>query len=436
MAEGKGGAKSAILGLVGGIIGSGAIVAALIFGGVLSTAKTGTSTAATTSDSSGSAVTINASGEDATLATAVASKVLPSVVSITATGTSSGSIGSGSIYDTNGNIITNYHVIDGATDISVSLSDGTSYSAELVGSDKSSDLAVIKIDAGDTALTAIELGDSSELQVGDWVMCAGSPFGLDQSVSTGIVSSMYRDTMLSSSSGDTIYTNLIQTDAAVNPGNSGGPLVNAAGKMIGVNSIIESYSGSSSGVGFAIPSNYVKNVADTIIAGKTVTHAYLGGKFATVNAANAARNNLSVSSGAYVSELDSDGPAAAAGIEQGDIITEIGEDKVTSSDGLVLAVRSHSTGDKVTVKVMRGTEEKSFEVTLGSDEKLQSSSDSSDSSSDSSSSDMNSLLEELLNEYYGGNSGNSGSSNGLDGYGYDYGYGYGYGNNNSSNTLS
>lgn len=420
MAEGKGsGVKAGLLGLIGGIIGAAIVAAALIFTGVLSlkTPTTAATTESAETDSATSSVTINASSESTSLATAVAAKVLPSVVSISITTDSGSGVGSGSILDANGNIITNYHVIDGATAISVSLSTGDSYSAEVVGYDQSSDLAVIKIDAGSTTLTPIEWGDSTELQVGDWVMSAGSPFGLDQSVSTGIVSSLYRDTMLSSSSGKKIYTNLIQTDATINPGNSGGPLVNSEGKMVGINSIIESYSGSSSGVGFAIPSSYAKSVAEKLIAGETVYHAYLGGSFQTVNATNAARNNLSVSSGAYVASVVSGSPADEAGIEAGDIITAIGDHEVTSSDGLILAIRSYNIGDTVTVKFVRGTEEKSVQVTLGSDEALQSSNSGSSSDSGDSSSDQNSLLqqyrdylEQLLNgNGYGDSYGNGGN---------------------------
>lgn len=416
---GNGGGKSAVLGLVGGVLGSAAVVAALYFGGFVSVGNTAsTAETSTGTTASGTTITINPSDEDNTTANVVAAKVLPSVVSINVTTSDGEGVGSGSVLDTKGNIITNYHVIEDATEISVS-ANGASYEAEVVGYDVSSDLAVIKIDAGDATLTPIEIGDSSELEVGDWVMSIGSPFGLEQSVSQGIISSLYRNTMLSGESGNTIYTNLIQTDAAVNPGNSGGPLVDAEGKMIGINSIIESYSGSSSGVGFAIPSNYAKEVAEKLIAGETVTHAYLGGSFQTVNAMNAARNNLSVNQGAYVAEVAEGGPAAEAGIEAGDIITEFDGEEITSSDGLVLAVRSHATGDKVEVKLMRGDDEKTVTVTLGSDEALQaeqnSSSDSLDNSESSgglSSDDMNSLLEDFLNQYYGGNG--SGSDSGSD----------------------
>ena len=406
------GAKALILGLVGGVVGSAAVVAGLYFGGVI-----GNTTTVTTSSSSGQAVTINASSEDTSLANAVATKCLPSVVSINVTTSSSSGVGSGVILDTDGNILTNYHVIEDAQSISVSVSDGGSYEATVVGSDESSDLAVIKIDPGDTTLTPMEVGDSSTLAVGDWVMSLGSPFGLEQSVSTGIVSSLYRSTMMTSTSGNTIYTNLIQTDATINPGNSGGALVDKEGKLVGINSLIESYSGSSSGVGFAIPANYAVEVANKIIAGETVTHAYLGGSFQTVTAQNARANNLSVNQGAYVASVTSGGPADNAGIQQGDIITKVDDEEITSSDGVVLAVRSHNVGDTVTITLMRGSKEMQVEVTLGSDEDAQSSTSKDESS-------QGSLLEQYLRQYGYGNS-DSGSSNG---YGSNNGYGLGLGN--------
>ena len=205
-------------------------------------------------------------------------KSLPSVVSITAQGETedSGGVGSGVILDADGNILTNYHVIEGATALVVRTDDGNSYEAEVVGTDESSDLAVIRLkDAKDATLTPIEIGDSDGIAVGEWVMAIGSPFGNEQSVSTGIVSALYRSTALQSTSGTSIYANMIQTDAAINPGNSGGALVNAEGELIGINSVIESYSGSSSGVGFAIPVNYAINIANQIIAGETPVHPYL-----------------------------------------------------------------------------------------------------------------------------------------------------------------
>ena len=388
------GLRSLLFGLLGGVIGAAAVVAVLVVGGFVAMPSSATSgkTGSTGTTSSSQTVTVNSGDStDTTLANAVAQKALPSVVSINVTTSDGEGVGSGVVLDTDGNIVTNYHVIEGAQSISVSTGDA-SYDATVVGSDESSDLAVIKIDAGDAALTPIEVGDSSTLQVGDWVMSLGSPFGLEQSVSTGIVSSLYRSTMLQNTSGNTIYTNLIQTDATINPGNSGGALVDDEGKLVGINSLIESYSGSSSGVGFAIPGNYAVEVAQKLIAGQTVTHAYIGGSFQTVTANNARSNSLSVNQGAYVAELADDGPAAQAGIQKGDVITALDDEEITSSDALVLAVRSHSVGDTVTVTLMRGSKQMQVQVTLGSDEALQ-------QQQDSDSSSQGSLLEQYLEQY-------------------------------------
>ncbi len=388
------GLRSLLFGLLGGVIGAAAVVAVLVVGGFVAMPSSTTSgkTGSTGTTSSSQTVTVNSGDStDTTLANAVAQKALPSVVSINVTTSDGEGVGSGVVLDTDGNIVTNYHVIEGAQSISVSTGDA-SYDATVVGSDESSDLAVIKIDAGDAALTPIEVGDSSTLQVGDWVMSLGSPFGLEQSVSQGIVSALTRNELMQSSSGNTLYTNLIQTDATINPGNSGGALVDDEGKLVGINSLIESYSGSSSGVGFAIPGNYAVEVAQKLIAGQTVTHAYIGGSFQTVTANNARSNSLSVNQGAYVAELADDGPAAQAGIQKGDVITALDDEEITSSDALVLAVRSHSVGDTVTVTLMRGSKQMQVQVTLGSDEALQ-------QQQDSDSSSQGSLLEQYLEQY-------------------------------------
>ena len=220
-------------------------------------------------------------------------------------------------------------------------------------------------------MTPIEVGDSSQLNVGSWVMTIGSPFGLDQSVSEGIVSALYRNELLQSSSGDTIYTNLIQVDAAINPGNSGGALVNDQGQLVGISTLYSSSTESFAGIGFAIPGNYAVQIANKIISGQEVTHAYIGLSMQTVNAQNARSNGLSVNQGAYVAEVVSGSPADEAGIEKGDIIVAMDGEEITSADGMVLAVRSHDIGDTVTVTVVRGNETKDLTVTLGSDETLQ-----------------------------------------------------------------
>ncbi len=363
----------------------------------------------------GTTQTIDIDPEDTTLAEAVAAKALPSVVSLTTESASGGGIGSGVILDTDGNILTNYHVIQGATSVMVTLSDESSHEAEIVGSDESSDLAVVRLtDAADLSLTPIEIGDSDDITVGEWVMAIGSPFGNEQSVSTGIVSALYRSTAMQSSTGTSIYANMIQTDAAINPGNSGGALVNSEGKLIGINSIIESYSGSSSGVGFAIPVNYAKNIADQIIAGETPAHPYLGVSVSSVNAYTARQRNLAVTEGAYIETVNPGTPAEEAGLQQGDIVVAVNGEEVSSADGLIIALREFAVGDKVKLKVVRGTDDVEVEVTLGSDAELQS--DQQDNSAGNSSGMTEEELLEYFNRLFGGGGG----------YGDGYGYGQGF----------
>ncbi len=382
-----------------GLVAGAALVIALVMSGAFRVDSEGAAPAAT--QSAGSTTKIDIDPEDTTLAEAVASKALPSVISITVETRDGGGIGSGVILDTEGHALTNYHVVQGAQGISVKLNNGENYEAEVVGTDESSDLAVIKIDASADVLTPIEVADSDELNVGEWVMAIGSPFGNEQSVSTGIVSALYRSTALPSSTGTSIYANMIQTDAAINPGNSGGALVNDEGKLIGINSIIESESGSSAGVGFAIPSNYAIDIANQIIDGKTPVHAYLGATLTTVNAYNARMNNLAVSTGAYVVEVAADGPADKAGLKQGDIITAVDGDPVDSADSLIILIREHEVDDKVTLSVNRDGKDEKLEVTLGSDEALQAEQQDSaegDNPGDSmSEEDFYNYLEQFLN---------------------------------------
>lgn len=381
----KGGmSKPIVAGAISGVMATLVVVLVLSLTGFFgkSTTATGFSSSSGSSSSSNGTINITSSDTDASTAEAVAAKAMPSVVSVNVTTDSGEGLGSGVILDTDGDIITNYHVIDGATSISVTI-DGKSYEASVVGSDSSSDLAVIKADLNGDSVTPIEVGDSSQLNVGSWVMTIGSPFGLDQSVSEGIVSALYRNELLQSSSGDTIYTNLIQVDAAINPGNSGGALVNDQGQLVGISTLYSSSTESFAGIGFAIPGNYAIKIADKIISGEEVTHAYIGLSMQTVNAQNARSNGLSVNQGAYVAEVVSGGPADQAGIQKGDIIVAMDGEEITSADGMVLAVRSHDIGDTVTVTVVRGTETKDLTVTLGSDEALQAQREQENSSTNS-----------------------------------------------------
>lgn len=339
-----------------------------LFGHVTSTVTVG-----------GSGAEITVQGDDANLSEVVAQKALPSVVNInvytqsqsqgwpvgqSSTELTESSLGSGIILSSDGYILTNYHVIEGASKLVVNAG-GEEYDATVVGTDESSDLAVLKVNA--TNLTAIEIGSSSDLTVGEWVMAVGSPFGLEQSVSTGIVSAVSRSSSSLNSSTTSVYVNMIQTDAAINPGNSGGALVDKDGKLIGVNTLIASSSGSSSGVGFAIPVDYAMQIAQQIIDGKTPSHAQVGVSTVSVTSQLAQRYALPVSEGAYVSAVTSGGGAEKAGIQAGDIITKVGDTEITSATDLVIAARSHSVGDVVSVTFNRNGQEQTVDVTLGSD---------------------------------------------------------------------
>lgn len=358
----------------------GALVACALCLGIYTALNQGSSSV--TLGGSGSGTNITVQGDDATLAETVAQKALPSVVNIDVytqdnayvfggiaqSGSDSyteSSLGSGVILSSDGYILTNYHVIEDSDRLMVT-ANGEEYEAQVVGTDPSSDLAVLKIDASD--LTAIEIGSSSDLTVGEWVMAVGSPFGLEQSVSTGIVSATSRSSASLVSQGSTaVYVNMIQTDAAINPGNSGGALVDSDGKLIGINTLIASTSGQSSGVGFAIPVDYAMNIAQQIIDGKTPSHAQLGVTLTTIDSSMAQRYGLPVESGAYVAEVVQGSGAAEAGLQQGDIITKVDDQTVSSATELVIAVRSHNPGDTVTVTYNRQGTEGTAEVTLGSD---------------------------------------------------------------------
>lgn len=296
---------------------------------------------------------------------AVANRCLPSVVSLSVTVEGATSNGSGVVLDDAGHILTNDHVVLGAQDVEVHASSGN-FVAHPVGSDPTSDLVVLKVD-GESHLEPMAVGDSADLHVGQWVMAIGAPFGLEQSVSQGIVSSLYRSTVLPSWSGTNVYTNLIQTDAATNPGSSGGALVNAKGELVGINSIISSYDGSFAGVGFAIPANYAVQVARAIIEGRPVEHACLGVDAQTVTSEVAAASNLGDTKGALVTTVYQGTAAEAAGVVAGDVIVRVGETDVDSVEALMAAVRSENVGAAVDVTVLRAGQEFVCQMSLGTD---------------------------------------------------------------------
>ncbi len=260
--------------------------------------------------------------------------------------------GSGFVIDTNGDIVTNQHVVAGATSIKVRFQDGTVEKATLVGTDPSTDVAVIKVSGDSSLLHPLTFGDSSSLQVGDEVAAIGSPFGLPESMTRGIVSALNRTITAPNKFS---ISGSIQTDAAINHGNSGGPLLNMSGQVIGVNAQIESDSGGNDGVGFSIPSDAVKSVANTLIAGQAVQHAYLGVQI----------GDSPSGTGAVVSTVKADTPASKAGLKAGDVITAIDGDPVANADDLTAKINAHKPSQKVTLSVERGGKSLSIDVTLG-----------------------------------------------------------------------
>jgi putative serine protease PepD len=382
--------------LVGGGAGLGGTYAGLsLWGGSTSAAVAGPT-----------AVTVN-NPEDVNNTTAVAAKVVPSVVTIQAMQGQTGDTGSGVILSKDGYILTNNHVVtiggkSADPTVSVTTSDGRVFSAKIVGTDPTYDLAVIKVDNASN-LTPIEWADSSKLNVGDNVSAIGAPLDLPNTVTTGIVSALNRSILVASSAApkdgtesedgsgsggnqnpfffdfgegqqgqqqqatDSIKIAVIQTDAAINPGNSGGALVDDEGKLIGINVAIASAGGSSSGgqsgnigVGFAIPSDVAKRISQEIIDNGSATHGLLG-----ANVQDAASIQGATTTGAYVAVAVDGGAAQAAGLEKGDVITRFNGIPVTNSADLTAQVRALAAGSKAEVTYTRNGQEKTAEVTLG-----------------------------------------------------------------------
>jgi putative serine protease PepD len=391
-------------------VGAGKIVAIMVAAALVGGAAGVGGAAASTSLFAGSNQTVVTSGpssvtvnnaDEVTQTTAIAAKVLPSVVTISASSSSSGGTGSGVVLTADGYVVTNTHVVtlDGATgdaDITVTTSDGKVYKASVVGTDPTYDLAVIKLEDA-SGLTPVEFADSSALNVGDVTVAVGAPLGLSNTVTTGIVSALNRSIQIASSAapeeGDeqqpdgggespfqfdfgqgqqpgaatsSISISVIQTDAAINPGNSGGALVDAEGKLIGINVAIASTGGSGSseagsiGVGFSIPSNIAKRITDEIIADGEATHGLLGAMVG-----DAASREGATTAGAYISEVTPGGAAAEAGLKAGDVVTSFAGLPITDATDLTAQVRALAGGAKATVVYERDGATASAEVTLG-----------------------------------------------------------------------
>jgi putative serine protease PepD len=329
-------------------IGSGA--GAAIYAG-----STGGSTGTTTVVAS---VPAQPAAATSTSLTELYKNVAPGVVDIVVN-TSSGGFGdqgaqaegSGFVVDSSGDIVTNQHVVAGANGIKVTFQDGKTAKATVVGTDPSTDIAVIKVNVDASELHPLTFASSAAVQVGQSVAAIGSPFGLPETLTSGIISALNRTI---SAPNNFSISGAIQTDAPINHGNSGGPLLNSSGQVIGVNAQIESDSGGNDGVGFAIPSDAVKSVADTIIAGGKVQHAYLGVTIGTAS-----------SGGAQVSTVKADTPAAKAGVKAGDIITALDGTTIATADDLTAKVSAHQSGDKVTLTIKRNSSTLKITVTLG-----------------------------------------------------------------------
>jgi len=307
-------------------------------------------------------------------------RVGPSVVHIQVV-TNQGSSGSGSgfFYDTNGHIVTNNHVVEDAADISVVLADETQWPAEVVGTDPDADLAVIRISELPVSAVPATLGDSDQVRVGQWAIAIGNPFGLERTVTRGIISALGR--VFPQESGYSI-ANMIQTDAAINPGNSGGPLLDLRGRVIGVNTMIVSETGASAGLGFAIPVNMVKKVAPALIAEGRYDHPWLGIQGYTISDALAEALDLPVDRGALISVVTSGGPSERAGLRGGsrtytvpgyaeaisaggDIVVAIDGIPVAGMDTVISYLDRTEAGQVVTLEIVRGDNRLTVEVTLG-----------------------------------------------------------------------
>ena len=403
--------------LVSAVLCLGVGYAAITNGWV--TVPTSSSLTSVKSNTSGSGSAKAKSGEAADWS-AVAKEVSDSVVSIDVATSDGSAKGSGAIISDKGYIVTNNHVISGAKQIQVTLANGTIYSAQIVGTDTTTDLAVIKLDNPPSSLKAAEFADSDNLAVGESVMAIGNPLGYDDTATVGIVSALNRPVTVADDNNNDIVTNAVQIDAAVNPGNSGGPTFNAAGQVIGINSSIASTTTSSGtagsiGIGFAIPSNLVKRVANEIIDNGTVQHVALGVtiKSSTVEADGVTRGCTQVQS------VVDNSPAAKAGVKAGDSIVAFNGKAVNNNYSLLGYVRASAMNDKVTLTVVRDGNTMELDVTLDQEE-----SQTNSSNSQNQQNNGNDGQSQNGNGY--GNDGNGGNSdngngqsdgNGSNGYG-------------------
>ena len=263
--------------------------------------------------------------------------------------------GSGFIVTDNGQILTNSNVVEGADKITVTLSDGRTFPAEVLGTDPTFDLAVIRIDARN--LPVLKLGDSDRIDVGEWVVAIGNPFGLEHTVTVGVISAKNR----SIHAGDVNFDGFLQTDAAINPGNSGGPLINLSGEVVGINSAIVPYA---QGIGFAIPVNMAKQIMDDLVKYGKVKRGWLGVYVQPVTKEFITAYGLKEEKGAVISDVVSDSPADKAGLQRGDVIIAVNGNKIDNHQDLVFRIRQFMAGDTVNLEIVRKAEKKNISVKL------------------------------------------------------------------------
>ncbi|EWT06188.1 peptidase S1 and S6, chymotrypsin/Hap [Intrasporangium chromatireducens Q5-1] len=377
---------------IGEMVGVAVLAAVLASGGTYAAIQAGGEGSASTTSQSPSAQTLQQGSTSPTVIqgnasapdwTSVAKAVSPSVVSINVVLQNGEAAGSGVIIDQQGHILTNNHVVSGAGNgsISVALNDGRTYAASIVGTDPSTDLAVIKLQGAPSDIVPMTLGDSDKVAVGDPVMAVGNPLGLSGTVTTGIVSALNRPVTTQASdqnqspfgggqtNADTVVTNAIQTSAAINPGNSGGALVNAKGELIGINSSIAQLGGGglgssgqsgNIGIGFAIPVNEAKSIASQLIQKGHADHAFLG-----VSARDSVvTDGAAKRAGAQVVQVVSGTPADKAGVKQGDVIIMVNGERIESSTALVAQIREMKAGEQAKLTVVRGGQRVQLDVTL------------------------------------------------------------------------
>jgi putative serine protease PepD len=346
--------------ILGGGAGAGLVLATGAGDGTTTT--TVTQAASATRETSSTAGALNASTLYANTAAGVVDITSRGIASSSGGGSpfggpsqSSTATGTGFVVDGKGHIVTAAHVVQGASSISVKFQDGTTRTAKLLGTDEATDVAVLSVDPSGLTLHPLSLGSSAALGIGDQVAAIGDPFTYERSLSTGIVSGL--DRTISAPNGFTV-AHAIQTDAALNPGNSGGPVLDASGQVVGIVDQIATNGSSdtSSGVGFAVPIDLVKSELGQLEAGKTVHHAYLGVATSTADSATP---------GALVQSVTSGGPAADAGLRSGDVVTSIGTSAIHGTNDLVAAIAAHEPGDRVELTVRRGSQTVELTATLG-----------------------------------------------------------------------